>query len=208
MFRSLGALSGFYFYRRGRAFAVMNGGDATASEPDPCSGRASNECWHRRSENRQFAHHNWHRYRRELLCHQRSFVAMSSTGRTCGRATGLQALCSDGRGLNRIEPDRPVHSVLGAPGGPGAAHVVQLGPIGVEGLGEESTPQYPQAREERRTAGFRRSDRSCFDHSHDAASLFLPCRFLLRGCMRTTSGSKQASASLLAFDTGECFLDL
>jgi hypothetical protein len=26
--------------------------------------------------------------------------------------------------------------------------------------------------------------------------------------MRTTSGSKQASASLLAFDTGECFLDL
>jgi len=43
MFRSLGALSGFYFYRRGRAFAVMNGGTATRPPPSlmlrPCQQR-------------------------------------------------------------------------------------------------------------------------------------------------------------------------
>ena len=40
-----------------------------------------------------------------------------------------------------LEAERAFHAVLGAPGGPGPAHVMQFRPVGVECPGEELVPE-------------------------------------------------------------------
>ena len=73
-----------------------------------------------------------------------------------------------------LQPDRRIHTVLGAPGRTGAAHVVQFGPVGVEGRGEEALPETLDLGDERvGAAGSCRNGKGIgLDQSHDAVSLF------------------------------------
>src|ERR1700694_2255922 len=72
-------------------------------------------------------------------------------------------------------PARRRH-LLGAPGGAGAAHVMQFWPVGIEGPGEELAPEGPDLRERigMPIVAARRGGKGLRgDDGHDAPAVFL-----------------------------------